>query len=53
MADAAIFEFSGKTTVCHIKQWHKCLLPIDLILRQAPRVQAFDKSPRWPVFDFQ
>jgi hypothetical protein len=37
MANAAIFELSGKTTVCHIKEWHKLLLLIDLILGQAPR----------------
>ena len=38
-ADMAILEFSGKTTVCHIKQYRKLLLLIDLILGQAPRRQ--------------
>jgi hypothetical protein len=38
MADKSIFEFSGKTTVCHIKNRRKLLLPIALILGQAPSV---------------
>jgi hypothetical protein len=43
MADEPIFEFSGKTTFCHIKKRRKLLLLIALILGQAPR-WPFHKS---------
>ena len=39
-SDAPVFEISGKMPYCHIKQCHKFLSTIDLILGQAPRVES-------------
>ena len=48
-AGESIFEFSGKTTFCHVKKRRKLFLPIALILGQAPSYQTgyskFDSPP--------